>query len=430
MAYSDLFIGSGNKKIPTLLGLFVVIFIVFLFLNILNRSAIPSKASKSNIRRIEVTNLSPIQVTIYWQGQDKEMGWIVYGEKSDALVNIALDNRDVNEKKSPYLNHYVTLRNLKPGVHYYYAVISQNQKIVRPDGSFFEFTTPLVSSAKTKIDPATGKVLNANLSPLVNATVLLYVDEKTVPLSTLTKDSGEWLIPLNSFYDKSTLEEKSFSGEEKARIEIINEEAEMSSIVNKLKDLSLSAETIIIGKNYDFTQDADVLSASTGFKNNRNESEIRIIYPEENSLIPGRKPLIKGISLPNEEVFITINSNKTYSARIISDKNGNWNYLVPEDLDLGLHTITIKTKDNNGKEVTILRSFTIVANEGNEGKVLGTASGEPTIVISPTAIPPTSYSYPTLTPTAAPPVSGIASTWSIIGAISFLIIGGGILLVF
>ena len=422
MVYSNLFTEGRDKKIPTLLGIVLIGFVVVFFFNLMGRSAVPSKASKITLKRTEVTNLTPIQATIYWQTDSAGMGWIIYGEKQQELTRIALDDRDVSEKKSAYINHYVTIRNLKPGGHYYFAVISQNQKIVRPDGALFEFSTPTTSLAKTKIDPATGKVLQANLNPLPNAVILLYVDEKTVPRSGRTKDSGEWLIPLNSFYDKETLEEKSLSGGERTRVEVISEEGGISTITSKLGDLALNAETIIIGKNYNFVEADNVLSASAGFKNDtRNETGVEIFFPEEGALIPGKKPLISGVSLPGAEISIVVNSLKTYSAKIRANRDGKWSYVIPEDLELGEHTITIKTKDREGKEVTLSKKFTIIDNGGYEGKVLGTASGEPTITYAPTATP---------TPTASPPVSGITSLVPVIGGISLLIIGGGILLVF
>ena len=148
---------------------------------------------------------------------------------------------------------------------------------------------------------------------------------------------------------------------------------------------------------------------------------VEIFFPEEGALIPGKKPLISGVSLPGAEISIVVNSLKTYSAKIRANRDGKWSYVIPEDLELGEHTITIKTKDREGKEVTLSKKFTIIDNGGYEGKVLGTASGEPTITYAPTATP---------TPTASPPVSGITSLVPVIGGISLLIIGGGILLVF
>jgi hypothetical protein len=430
MIYTNLYTNTGaNRKIPTILGILLILFVVVFFFSLTNKTAVPSRASKVNVKRAEVTNLSPIQVTVYWQTDAKETGWIIYGNTKEQLTKIALDDRDVADKKTAYTNHYVTLRNLKPGSHYYYAMISANQKIVKPDGNLFEFTTPFNSTAKTKIDPSTGKVLKANLNPLGSAIVLLFVDEKTLPLSTMTKESGEWLVPLNTFFDKTTYEEKHFSGDERARIEIISEEEGITTITSRLKDLALRNESVVIGKNYNFIDSNDVLSASAVFKNEQSNKNISIVYPLEGSLIPGRRPLVKGTAVPGMEISITINSPKTFSARVTADKDGNWNYLIPEDLELGQHTVTVKVKDRFGKETISSRVFTIVANAGNEAKVLGTASGEPTITYAPT---PTSVPIVLSTATPEPTLkkAGISSLIPIISGISLLIIGSGILLVF
>lgn len=435
MIYSNLYINKNNKKIPTLLGLILVFFVFILFFSLTNKTAMISKASKVNVKRVEITNLSPIQATVYWQTDIKETGWVVYGEKEDKLINVAFDDRDIIDKKENYFNHYVTLKNLKPGRHYYYALISGNKKIIKPDGSFFQFFTPLNSIGKTKIDPATGKVLKSNLNPLKNAIVLLFVDEKTLPLSTITKESGEWLISLNSFYDKSTYNEKSFSGEEKIKVEIISEDDGLSIINSKLKDLALKQELVIIGKNYNFLDEKsnDVLSASTNSKEEENKELIKIIYPQENAIIPGRRPLIKGTSILREkEIFINItNSFKTFSARVIVNKDGNWNYLIPEDLDLGKYKIIAKAKDKFGKEIITLRSFSVVSNQVPDAKVLGVASGEPTITYmpsTPTLLPTTSPVY--FTPTVSLLKSGTSSSWSVIGGLILLTIGSGIWFLF
>jgi len=430
MIYSDLYTGQ-KQKIPTVLGVLLIIFIIVFFFSLTNQSAMPSKANQVGIKRIEVTNLNPIQANIYWQTQEKETGWIIFGESKEKLTNIAFDDRDVEEKKGSYLNHYITLKNLKPGSVYFYAIISSNKKIIRPDGSYFTFKTPISSSNLTKLNPANGKVLQSNLLPLANAIVLITVNEETAPLSTLTKESGEWLIPLNSFFDKNSQQEKTFSGKEQVKVEVLSEDGRISTVINNLEGLSSNSETLIIGKNYNFLQSDNVLSATTNFSDESKTQLIQIIYPQEGALIPGRRPLIKGVALPSAQISITINSDKTYSASITADKAGNWSYLIPESLDLGDHTITIKTKNIDGKELTLVRRFKIVANDGLEGKVLGTATGEPTITSQPT---PTTYTYnrPTMvvSPTAAPPVSGIFEIFPIIGAISLIIVGGGILLAF
>ena len=159
-----------------------------------------------------------------------------------------------------------------------------------------------------------------------------------------------------------------------------------------------------------------------------------IIFPKEGALIPGKIPLIKGIGMPKTSIEITVNSKKTYSAIVTSDAGGNWSYLLPEDLELGPHSVVVKTKDGTGKLLTITRKFTIIAQQGNEGRILGTATGEPTIIITATPVP--TYSIPTTIPTepsdvvTTPPVSGSNFIGTIISGLSLIVIGGGILLAF
>lgn len=434
MIYSDLYTGR-KQKIPTILGLFFILFIIIFFFAIINGSAVPSKADLAGLKRTEVTNLSPIQISIYWQTQNKETGWLVYGGNQERLTNIVLDDRDIPEKKGAYLNHYVTIRNLKPDSLYFYAIISSNKRIVKPDGSLFSFRTPKTISNLTKLSPSSGKVLHANLSPLSNAIVLLTVNNEVNPISTMTKENGEWLIPLNSFFDKEHQNEKVFSGKETAKIEVLSEDGNISTVTNSLEGLSGSTETIIIGKNYDYLHTDNVLSATTKSVVEPIKQSIAIIYPLENSLIPGRRPLIKGVALPSAKIAITINSDKSYSALITADRSGNWSYMIPEDLDIGNHVIFIRTKNIQGGDVVLSRRFRIVANEGMDGRVLGTASGEPTVTIKPTdkAEPtPTTYIYvsPTANPTITPSLlkSGVSDIFPIISGIAFIIVGGGILL--
>jgi len=185
-------------------------------------------------------------------------------------------------------------------------------------------------------------------------------------------------------------------------------------------------------KNVSFTEEDNVLSASTNLDiTNNNQTDI--LYPKESSLIPGNIPLIKGVAMPLTKIEITINSKKVYSAITTSDSKGNWSYLVPENLELGTHTIMIKTKDRTGKEITVTRKFTIIAQQGNEGRVLGTASGEPTIIFTPV---PTNIVYNSPIPTVpsdittTPPISGSNFFGTVFGSLSLIIIGGGILLAF
>lgn len=435
MIYSELYF-KQKTKLPTMIGFLLVIFITVVFSRFFLGLAGSSKASLKVAKRVEIVNLSPGQASIFWQTNKAESGWVAYGEGEGNENKIVLDEKDLNnigQKKGQYKIHLATLKELTPGKKYFFKMVSDNnQIIVQPNGNSFSFITPQNNlNSLQNINPAFGKVLQSNsVDPLINSYILLSV-KGGYPLLTQIKSEGDgsWLIPLSQIYSKDSQSILTIALKDKIIIEIITSEGEVSTITTvKSKVSPLPQTTIFVkDKNFSFVEEENVLSATTDFTQSKNDL-IDIKYPEEGKLIPGKIPLIKGVSLPKTVVEITVNSKKTYSAIVTSDSNGNWSYLLPEDLELGPHTIVLKTKDQDGKLLTIQRNFTIVALQGNEGRVLGTATGEPTIIFTTTPIPP----IPTtpLNITTTPPVSGSNFSWTIFSSLSLIIIGGGILLAF
>jgi hypothetical protein len=331
------------------------------------------------------------------------------------MGQVALDERDVASKKNPYLNHYVTIRGLDENKQYFFAVVSDNQLIMNSDKTPFSFTTSSSAASVRNLNPAYGRVLQANNTPLEGAVVLLSFEEG-VFASTLTKSTGEWLIPLNL---------KNLSPSQKIKIEIISEDNQISTIATVLTKVSPVPQTVIIGKNYDFRQEDNVLSAtSEGSIGER--KDVDIIYPKEKALIPGRTPLIKGTAQPNTTVFIVIKSPKTYSAKVKTDDKGFWSFSPPEALSLGEHTVTATTKDKDGKDVVIERKFVIIGKEGVDASVLGEAT--PSATFTPYQLTPTETAVATATP--SPPTSGSNFFLPAVAGASLLILGLGVILAF
>ncbi len=119
--------------------------------------------------------------------------------------------------------------------------------------------------------------------------------EDEVFASTLTKSTGEWLIPLNY---------KKLSSSSKIKIEIISESNQISTIITNIDKISPLPKTVIIGKNYDFIQEDKVLSATSEISTTGEKKDVEIIYPKEDAVIPGRIPLIKGLAPPNSTVIL------------------------------------------------------------------------------------------------------------------------------
>lgn len=432
MIYSELYL-KKKTKLPTVIGFLLALFIVIVFSKSFLNLADPSKASLKVAKRVEVINLSPFEASIFWQTEQEETGWVAYGEVEKSENKIVLDEKDLNNKgqdKSKYKIHLATLKELTPGKKYYFKMVGNNNQIIaQPDGSSFSFITPQSSlNSLQNISPAYGKVLQSNsVDPLINSYILLSV-KGGYPLLTQIKSEGDgsWLISLNKIYSKDSQSVLTISDKDKIIIEIITSDGDKSTITTvKSKVSPLPQTTVFVkDKNFSFVEEDNVLSASTNLTTLTN-GQIDIIYPKEGALIPGKIPLIKGVGLPKTVMEITVNSKKTYSAVTTSDSNGNWSYLLPEDLELGPHTIVLKTKDKEGKSLIIQRKFTIIAQQGNEGRVLGTATGEPTIIFTTTPIPTEPLNI-----TTTPPVSGSNFLGTIFSSLSLIIIGGGILLAF
>lgn len=422
MIYSKLYFQQKTKTPFIIAGfsLFLITGLIFLS-NFLNKSALPSRASNPRLTKLIIGNITSNSAKIFWRTEEKQTGWVIYGTEKNKLNQIALDERDLNDKKGNYKNHYVYLRNLKEATTYYFILVNDNRLI-------FELNEPqsfktLSSKLELKnITLAYGKVINKNNIPENGAIVNLFSDKENNFL-TITKNNGEWIIPVNIFLNNKI--------PNKVNIEIISEEGEISSIIADIKNINPLPETIIIGKNYNFINPENVLAEENRMEGAANQ--VSILYPKENAVIPGKIPLIKGVSMPKAEILLFIRGKKNYSVNLKSDNKGFWNYQVPNPLPLGNYEIEIRTKDKDNKIISLKRRFTLIGETG--ASVLGeaTPSASLTPIATPTIFQPTPTSYYLMeTPTPIPsyPESGSNFDVLIYPSFAFILIGLGILFVF
>lgn len=411
---------KGN--IPTIVGIIIIFIVTFIFGNFfVNNLSKKSKASFANLRRVEVTNLTSNQASIYWLSDTKATGWVVYGERPEELNQTANDDRDLGSDKGIYINHHATLKDLKSSTLYYFRVISNNKTSGKPDGSPFIFKTLPESKNVSNLKPAFGKVIDEKGTALSNAVVVLSLKD-SYPLSTFTKNNGEWLIPMNNIRNSKSNELKTPAENEGIKIDIIGENERISTITTNILQVNPVPETIILGKNYTFIDTGKVLG---GTSNNLNTSgEIGIIFPKDNAIIPASNPLIKGLAVSNSEVNILIKGPKTsFSSKVKADKEGSWKLDLRSNLEAGNYTVTATTKDRSGKEISQTRRF-VIAKSGES--VLGEATPEAT----PTTLSPTPTIQPTSITTPTPPATGNNIIPIALSSISLIILGIGLILAF
>lgn len=475
--YSDLYLQKRSKVPGILLALVLVMVAGGFSFYFFNNTSAPTRASKKTVKQHEVTNLSSKQIGVFWESEVPDRGWILYGESASDLSQIALDERDTAESKEEKLHHFAMLKNLKPDTQYFYKIVSNNELIGSNGEEAFQIKTPRDMLPGSSAKPAYGKALLSNGEAAQQAFVVIRFKD-AYPLVTMTGPTGEWLMPLQGLISKNDNQPSLIQDKDLITIEIIDDNAKttIDSLVSKTNPLP---QTIILGKDYKFLDEAQVLPAfnqrERPSESPQTQSEVDIRFPRDGSVIPGSQPLIRGVGVPGKDVIVNINSNPQFSARVPVDAQGDWRVSIPGSILPGNYTLIMTSEDANGKKIGEKRTFSL-AKSGEQ--VLGDATGSatltptktltpsptkqlsptsglsptrflnisPTLIatLSPTLMATNSASisatmtptitptivYATSTPAPAPPVAGVSMIPYIFAGFGMIVAGAGVILLF
>lgn len=454
--YTDLYMKEQNRSLHVMIGFAVFAMVSAGLFYFISRNA-PTRASKQVVTKQEIVNVFPTQVGIFWEVETPDSGWIIYGENPSKLDVIAIDERDIVQEKQNRKYHYAILKNLTAETTYYYRIVSEDGVVSKNDEPFMVKTSSsgISSSALT---PSYGKVAAQNGSFIGGSFVKLTVSNG-FPLLAVTKNTGEWLIPLQHIVSKDDYSSVPISEDTVVTFRIFNDsqESNIKAVIGMTHPIP---ETTVLGKNYRFIGKEQVLAAtnsrSTGSVSN---SAILVLFPKQGGVIPGSTPLVKGNALAGKDVVITINSNPVFSASTKADADGEWSLSVKRSLAPGAYKLTMSTNDSKGKQVVIERNFTIIKSGERVGSVLAESTGSATITTTPPASPtptrrvtggvsvspspsptliaeaptltPTEILEEDLTPTATPPppVSGISFIPYMFAGVGLVLLGAGLVLV-
>jgi hypothetical protein len=467
-----------ERKIPTLLGLLLVVGAVLIFRLAFDRVAPLLSQAETTIapQNVLFTNISDTAFTVTWTTNEPTSGAaIVDGVNSDGTH---IDDRDSlltgstpQNSQGSYITHSVTVRNLKPSTTYKVQLMSAG-KLYLNDGNKYEITTgPHLESKSIPLEPAYGQITNADGSPAEGA--LVYVTlAGSQTLSTIVKSTGSWVIPLHLIRAKelSSFLPVSERIDESIIVRLGHEET--TAETDTVNDNPVPAMTV--GKTYDFRNiqadqnphalavipptttltpshapspsaepTAKPTSAPTPTKavvlgtTSTKKAVISITKPAKGASLPTNLPLIQGTGVPGKQVLLVIGITQPTSSAVTISPDGTWRYTPPKPLTPGKQSITITTTDEQGKTVAISHGFEILKS-GTQ--VLGdaTPSGTLTITQAPTLIPtatPTqdiasSSPTPTVDLVGEPlPTSGNELPLLILVMVgTMMLLGGGVLL--
>lgn len=399
-----------NKRIPTLLGLLIITVAIGITTLLVGQNTffIQQASPASNPIDLRITNVSDSSFTVSYSTASYILGTINFGKDQKLGLTIT-DEKDKN-KLIEHKIHSFTINNLNPSTKYFFSIISGQDTFLNNSVPYEVLTAPQLS-AKGNSGFIVGKVVTIGGKAPKEGIVYIQTNGAQA-LSGIIKPDGNYTIPLEGIRTDNLSSFFKFNSGSVIKMLVLSDLGSSNAIISA-KDINY-VPTIVISKNYDFTQSSSEVaspSATTGdfpiVAINNSQGNFQITSPTKGQIFLNQNPVFKGKGIPNGTITITIQSPQEIQGQVTVDANGNWIFTPTTPLSPGLHTITITAKDSSGILRTITQTFTVQTAEA------ASPTPTPTLTPSPSASPssaltptPSSSSFPTLSPL---PSSGQAS---------------------
>lgn len=386
-----------QRKIPTLLGIAIIIAGIALT-SFFTKRGVPfiGKASLSETpENIRITNITDSSFTISYTTASEVLGSITYGQ-SDKMENTAIDNEDKTTNVKPRTIHTITVTNLSSKTTYFFSIVSGETTFLENGKPFSVVTGPTIQGPSPPKKMRGTFIFPQNSS---NEALVYVVGQNTQMLSTKVKSDGIYSFNLENMRTEDLTSFASLSPTDVLTILVIEPTAK--SHVTLFANQIDPVPTVILSKNYDFTIQTNPIATPSGTLGfpillaSPSAKQIpQIINPAKDESFTDQKPQFRGSASPSADVEIEIHSDEQIKTKVVADKNGAWTYRPQTPLSEGVHTITIKTRDQFGILKTITQTFTVYA-QGTQVR----QSATPSATLTPTKTPTT----PTPTPIQSGP---------------------------
>lgn len=440
------------KSLPTILGLLILFAGVTAGVILISQGTSRFLRASPEItpKQVKITNISENSFTVSWITDTQTAGFVKYGSDKE-LPFIAKDERDEDtEESGNFLTHHVTLKELKSATVYYFKIFSGGKAFDNNGQEYQANTAPKTEELLPKNDVAYGNIIKPDGSPAEEVIVYLSL-ANTTPQSTLTKPSGNWVIPLNVIRSDNLTGYATYDQEASIE-EIFVQGANSGTATGVAVTKNDSPMPIItLGQNFDFRKsylaqtktpdESDQITPSPGklpFEATTSptpatEKALEIINPEQAEELNTLEPEFLGTGPAGETLAIEVNSPQSFSDEITIGDDGNWSWNPPNSLSPGEHTITVTLADGR----SFSRLFTVLAAEGSDLPSF-TATPSATITPSPTTTPsltvtPTPTTTAAATPTTMPstesgiPESGFFTPTFLFSIMGMILISAGLL---
>ncbi|PJA22948.1 hypothetical protein COX59_01645 [Candidatus Beckwithbacteria bacterium CG_4_10_14_0_2_um_filter_47_25] len=398
---------------PTALGLLILLVAIGIGLYWVKNKTAPDSASGQTLapKQVRLTNVTDSSFSVSWTSDQPTNAKVKIGTDLNNLKDRFGDDRDqLSGETGSFEVHYLTAKNLTPNTKYYFKIESGGKSFDN-QGKPFEITTGPTLGSPPGADPVYGTVLTAAKTPAEG--VIVYVNlANAAPLSALVKSGGDWALSLST---ARTSDLKSYLNYD-AQATIVNlliqggRQGTAPAITTTANDNPVP--DIILGQSHDFRRaplaaaETPIASGSGNFSLEpliaQNQppatpsGEVTLENPGvDGEVINATQPAFIGSGPPGTVLAIEIHSDDTYTGTATIGKTGDWEFIPPQGLSSGEHSITIAYLDSGGVEQSLNRSFVIAAaGQTDVPAITATPSGEISTDSGRTSMPSTAGGVP------------------------------------
>lgn len=406
-----------KSKIPTIVGLFILVFglaagLVLLQSRQIFRLGASTEFTPDNVR---VSNATDTSFTVSWVTSKESLGFIKYGKTATNFDKISSD-----ANKNASFTHTVSVSGLTPNTNYFLKINSGGQEFDNNKNPWQAATGAVLPAVKTNL--VSGSVLTASGTAVENALVFI-VAGGGAPLSTTTSKNGNWIVPLSSarttnlndyvgINETGTLLDITvYAGPDGiAAAQIYPQSARPSPpiILGQVNDFKNAPVNQLAGLPEASIEVPGEIQQGSGFNLGESDSTakpgtVTLQSVDQGEVITSTKPEFFGEGPPGETITITVES-EAQTAQITVPGTGDWKWSPPADLPEGSHKVKVSWRDTAGILRTIERTFIVQAAEGPA--FVSTPSATGTASATPTSTPKSS---PTATPSGTPKATAISS---------------------
>ena len=432
-----------NKKIPTIIGLFVLVFGIAAGILLIQQQQIfhLGATATNQPKDVRITNISHDSFTVSWTTDEKLAGSIYWGETASSF-----DNTEADEITSLNYTHSVTVRGLTASQTYYFKIGSGETQYDN-NGTPWQITTgpSLGVSADGGFNTISGTVLTSIGTPATNALVYISIGGVS-PLSTVVSENGSWVVSLANTRTTNLASYYQIKDSEDLLEISVQAGADGIASAQIYPQAAKPVPPIILGQVHDFktlaaSKDGAVPSANLeapaeSTKSSRFVVDETVASPsaqsvtlesiKEGETVTSNKPEFFGEAPPGTKVTITVESDNPQGAVVTVPTDGDWSWSPPEGLSAGTHKITLSWKDASGILQTITKTFIVQAAEGPA--FVSTPSASPTTKSSATPrATSTSGAAATLRATSSSTATAIPDSGTLTPTILMVIMGMGLI---